>query len=416
MTRAVELYLESLKQQDEQNREEKDPEQSEGEEDHEECDTDDTVADGEDQGESDCDDYFDPDSYENQDHAADEQQQDGWEIGSGLVLSLSRLSLHPFNALAEPPVMRDPSIDPQFQSFHNHVLRLKALVESRQRPLVNLLITRDFLKRFEIRDTRMRRQVVDMKNVLRIHVAIPSKKIRFDEESRTSMTEDLQRYLIPTAIIDSHDKTVREYALKVVNGLVDPVDIAVKLYLAVRDSIVYDPYTPFYLPEHYRAGHVLKQGRGFCVPKASLLCALGRACSIPSRVGFASVRNHLATRQLIELMGSDIFAYHGFVEFYLDGKWVKCTPAFNRELCRRHNVSPLEFNGREDSLFHAYSLDNRKFMEYIEYHESYADIPVELIVAAWKKAYGEDRVNSWIAAFESGKSNGLGKFNQEDVV
>jgi transglutaminase-like putative cysteine protease len=280
----------------------------------------------------------------------------------------------------------------------------------------NLLIKRDFLKLHGIRATTTRQQVVDMQNVLETQVPILCRNNHSNEESRTSMTGDLPKYLIPTAIIDSHEKTVREYALDMVKGLADPLEMAVKLYLAVRDDILYDPYTPFYLPEHYRASHVLERGRGFCVPKASLLCALGRACSIPSRVGFASVRNHLATRQLIEFMGSDLFAYHGFVEFYLDAKWVKCTPAFNSELCKRHNVPPLEFNGREDSLFQAYSLDNQKFMEYVEYHESYSDIPVDLIVAAWRKTYGEERVNTWIAAFESGKSASLGKFNQEEVV
>src|SRR5271157_3345965 len=230
------------------------------------------------------------------------------------------------------------------------------------------------------------------------------------------MAKGLSEYLIPTAIIDSSDKTVRDYAMDVVSGVDDPFEMAVKLYVTVRDNILYDPYTPFYLPEHYRAGYVLERGRGFCVPKASLLCALGRACSIPSRVGFASVRNHLATRQLIELLGSDIFVYHGFVEFFLAGKWVKCTPAFNSELCKRHNVPPLEFNGREDSLFQAYSLDNQQFMEYMEYYGSYSDVPVALIVAAWRKTYGEERVNSWIAAFESGKSTRFPGFDQEDVV
>ncbi|MBI5252445.1 MAG: transglutaminase domain-containing protein [Desulfomonile tiedjei] len=219
------------------------------------------------------------------------------------------------------------------------------------------------------------------------------------------MTTDFSKYLSPTAIMDSDDKIVRDFAVDVAGGADDPIEMAVKLYLAVRDNIVYDPYTPFYLPEHYRASYILKRGRGFCVPKASLLCALGRACSIASRVGFAAVRNHLATKQLIEFMGSDIFDYHGFVEFFLDGKWVKCTPAFNIELCKKHNVPPLEFNGREDSLFHPYSLDNKKFMEYVEYYGIYSDIPVALIVAGWRKTYGEARVDSWIAALESGKSN-----------
>ncbi|MCJ7803221.1 MAG: transglutaminase-like domain-containing protein, partial [Desulfobacterales bacterium] len=111
-------------------------------------------------------------------------------------------------------------------------------------------------------------------------------------------------YLTPTAIIDSDHESIQDFATKISNGMIDPVEIAVKLYLAVRDGILYDPYSPFYLPEHYRASYVLKRGRSFCVPKASLLCALGRACGIPSRIGLADVRNHLATKQLIEFIGS----------------------------------------------------------------------------------------------------------------
>jgi transglutaminase-like putative cysteine protease len=112
-------------------------------------------------------------------------------------------------------------------------------------------------------------------------------------------------YLTATAIIDSDHPSIQAHAREVVGGSIDPIDCAVKLFLAVRDGIRYDPYTPFYLPEHYRASSVLEQGRAFCVPKASLLCALGRASGIPSRIGFATVRNHLATKQLIEVGEGD---------------------------------------------------------------------------------------------------------------
>ena len=199
-------------------------------------------------------------------------------------------------------------------------------------------------------------------------------------------------------------------------GSTDSIEIAVKLYLAVRDAIRYDPYTPFFLPDHYRASNVLCRGRGFCVPKASLLCALGRACGIPSRVGFATVRNHLATKQLIAFIGSDLFVYHGFVEFYLEEKWVKATPAFNIELCQKHHVPPLEFNGREDSLFQTYNLENRKFMEYVEFYGIEADIPVDRIVKAWKEAYGEDRVNRWIRQFEETGSRSRSDVDREEVL
>jgi len=229
------------------------------------------------------------------------------------------------------------------------------------------------------------------------------------------MENDSQRYLIPTSIIDSDHKSVRDYAMETIRGSTEPVEKAVKLYLAVRDNILYDPYSPFYLPEHYRASTVLKRGRSFCVPKASLLCAMGRACGIPSRIGFADVRNHLATQQLLDFIGSNLFVYHGFADFYLEGKWVKATPAFNSSLCKRHNVPPLEFNGREDSLFQPYNLDNQKFMEYVKFYGIDADVPVDQIVAAWEKAYGEERVKGWIKSFEERGDRSLSEFEKEDV-
>ena len=222
-------------------------------------------------------------------------------------------------------------------------------------------------------------------------------------------------YLEPTQIIDSDHPTLREYAMRTVGSSLDPIDRAMKLFRAVRDDIRYDPYSPFYLPEHYQASWVFQRGRSFCVPKASLLCALGRACGIPSRIGFATVRNHLATQQLLDFMGSDLFVYHGFVEFYLERKWVKATPAFNRELCWRHGVGPMEFNGREDALFQRFNSRNEKFMDYLEYTGTYADIPVSAIVEGWEEAYGKNRVRRWIRMFEERGGISLGDFEREDV-
>ena len=230
------------------------------------------------------------------------------------------------------------------------------------------------------------------------------------------MQEMDPRYLNPTAVIDSDHPAIGAHAAKTVGGSTDPLDQAVKLYYAVRDGIWYDPYYPFYLREHYRASNVLKSGRGYCVCKASLLCALGRACRIPSRIGFATVKNHLATRQLLEFLGSDLFVYHGYVEFFLENKWVKATPAFNRELCERHKVAPLEFNGREDSVFHSFNLEHQKFMEYTADHGVFADIPLDRILAAWKATYGVERVSGWIENFEKHGTLSGRDFFKEDVV
>jgi transglutaminase-like putative cysteine protease len=231
------------------------------------------------------------------------------------------------------------------------------------------------------------------------------------------MQKGMEKYLAPTAIIDSDHPVVRAYAADALRGAEDgSAAKAVRLYYAVRDGIWYDPYLPFHKPEHYRASCVIAAGRAFCVGKAALLCALGRACGIPSRIGFADVRNHLTTRQLREYLGTDVFVFHGYTEFRIEGKWVKATPAFNSELCRRHRVKPLEFDGREDSLFHAYSEERRLFMEYVRGHGAFADVPVERLVAAWESAYGSDRVRSWIASFESAGAARIRRFELEDTA
>lgn len=224
-----------------------------------------------------------------------------------------------------------------------------------------------------------------------------------------------KKYLTPTTIIDSDHPMIIDHAKVIVADSSDITEQAVKLYYAVRDGIWYDPYYPFYLPEHYRASNVLKSGRGYCVCKASLLCALGRACGIPSRVGFADVKNHLATKELIAHMGCDLFVFHGYVEFFLEGKWIKATPAFNKELCWKHKVAPLEFNGRADSIFHAYNLEEKRFMEYQTDHGTFSDIPVDTIVRAWEEAYGKDRVQGWIMQFEQTRGKSLSHFDREEV-
>jgi len=223
-------------------------------------------------------------------------------------------------------------------------------------------------------------------------------------------------YLQPTEIIDSHHPHISAYARKITENTHNQhLDLAVAIYYAVRDNIRYDPYYPFYLPEHYRASRVLQDKRGYCVCKASLLCALGRCLGIPSRVGFATVRNHLATRELLDYIGSDLFVYHGYNDFFLNGKWVKATPAFNKELCHRHHVAPLEFNGHEDSVFQAYNTENQRFMEYLDDHGVYADIPVKTIVTAWEATYGKKRVQEWIRLFET-NAHFKRDFDTETVV
>jgi hypothetical protein len=73
------------------------------------------------------------------------------------------------------------------------------------------------------------------------------------------MNQQFQKYLSATAIIDSDNQTIIDYAASTVKHTDgDPISKAIKLYYAVRDVIWYDPYLPFFRPEHYRASIVLK--------------------------------------------------------------------------------------------------------------------------------------------------------------
>lgn len=162
---------------------------------------------------------------------------------------------------------------------------------------------------------------------------------------------------------------------------------AVGLYYAVRDRIRYNPYSIEPDKHAMKASAVLAKGEGYCVAKAVLLAACLRNQGISARLGFADVKNHLNTARLKALMETDLFVWHGFVEVYLNGKWVKATPAFNLSLCESFNVKPLEFDGTCDSIFHPFDTRGNRHMEYVNEHGSFDDLPWDRILPAMKQAY-----------------------------
>ena len=197
-----------------------------------------------------------------------------------------------------------------------------------------------------------------------------------------------ESYLGPGRFVDSDAPSVVAFAHRNSDGTADPAEKARRLFYAVRDGIYYDPYVAFGHPETYRASRLLEIGRGFCIPKAALLAACARVLGIPARLGFADVRNHLASKRLTELMGgTDIFTWHGYTELHLDGRWVKVTPSFNAGMCEKFRVKPLEFDGRNDSLLHPFDQDGRRHMDYVNDRGTFADVPFDAIVADFSSRY-----------------------------
>jgi transglutaminase-like putative cysteine protease len=201
--------------------------------------------------------------------------------------------------------------------------------------------------------------------------------------------------LDPTPIIDSDHAAVIAFAHRA-DGTTDR-EVAVALFYAVRDCFRYDPYHIDVTPAGMRASTVLANGYGWCVTKATLLTAACRARRIPARLGFADVRNHLSTERMRQVMGTDVFFWHGFTEIHLDGRWLKATPAFNIELCERFGFLPLEFDGRSDSIYHPFDTAGHRHMEYVRERGSFDDVPLARIVNDFRNRYP-----AWQDAVEAG--------------
>jgi transglutaminase-like putative cysteine protease len=196
---------------------------------------------------------------------------------------------------------------------------------------------------------------------------------------------DFEIYLRPTHFIDSNSPSVIEYAKAKTQATTDKQK-AIDLYNAVRDDIFYDPYHLILNPDVISASVTLKRGTGYCIEKSLLLAAAGRALGIPARLGFSIVQNHLSTPKFVEMLRTDKFVFHGYNEFWLDGRWVKCTPAFNKSLCEKFGVGVLEFDGEHDSIFHEYE-GGKQYMNYIHEYGQFDDFPYELFVQELKIHY-----------------------------
>jgi transglutaminase-like putative cysteine protease len=196
-------------------------------------------------------------------------------------------------------------------------------------------------------------------------------------------------WLSPTDFIDSDHLAVIDFAEAAAADRTDPTEQAIALFYAVRDGFRYDPYNVDYAPQAFRASSVLGAPANWCVPKSVLLTASARHLGIPARLGFADVKNHLTSKKLSESMGTDLFAWHGYSEVLLEGRWFKLSTAFNIELCDRFGVKALEFDGTDDALMHPFDKVGNRHMEYVNQRGSFDDLPLERILADFAVIYGK---------------------------
>ncbi|MFE1783642.1 transglutaminase family protein [Streptomyces sp. NPDC059506] len=196
----------------------------------------------------------------------------------------------------------------------------------------------------------------------------------------TGSPTDHEHLLRSTEFLDHDSPEVRAFVDRVVTDHDAPArEKAVRLYYAVRDDVFYEVYGADLSRAGLRASSVAREGKGFCLHKSVLYAAAVRAVGVPSRLVFGDVRNHLASDRLKEHIGGDVF-FHALTSVRLEGRWVRATPVFNKTLCRLYGMSPLEFDGTADSLYHPFDDRGQQHMEFLAMHGEFDDLPHDFVM------------------------------------
>jgi transglutaminase-like putative cysteine protease len=220
----------------------------------------------------------------------------------------------------------------------------------------------------------------------------------------------MQNCLQPTYYLDCDHPGIKSAVQDITRNCENQVEALQKVFFFVRDQIPYNMYAVSGNPIHYKASKILEMGTGFCLQKAILFTAMGRAAGIPGRLVLVAIRNHLTPPDVVNILGGNVFFPHAYSQFYIENRWVNVAATYDRPLCERIGAAVPEFDGRSDTLLPATDLKGRKFIEYIEHYGTFDDLPWQLIVDKLPEYYGSS-MEAWFGdepAYISYKRSGSG--------
>lgn len=191
--------------------------------------------------------------------------------------------------------------------------------------------------------------------------------------------------LAATWFIDADNEAIRQRSRQVA-GQGDSTAHATRLFRHVRDEIHYEFRAKLSRGE-YRASGVLANGKGFCVQKAVLLCALLRAADVPAALVLCDLKDFTLPPRIRDALGTDTMFHHGLNAIHLEGRWLLADASLSPDVVERKRYRRVDFDGTDDALFPATTIDGTPHAEVVRFHGLYADVPFEQMMEAFMGAY-----------------------------
>ncbi len=210
--------------------------------------------------------------------------------------------------------------------------------------------------------------------------------------------DEIESCLAPSAGVNSGASAIQTLAKELALGARDKRETAARLFRYTRDAFRYNPFAPFQTIEDFLGTSLLKRGHGFCTQKSALLIALCRAAGIPARFRFADLINHNLPGRLGQVLGTNRMIYHTYTEIFLEGRWFKATPSFEKALCEKMGWRLCDFDGMGHAILQATDLEGRPHIEYVLDRGANVSLPLQTMLDTWLQEYGEEALERWQAA------------------
>ncbi len=154
----------------------------------------------------------------------------------------------------------------------------------------------------------------------------------------------------------------------------------------VRADVAYQ-FSAKMVREEYVASNILAEGRGFCVQKAILACALGRAAGLPSALVLCDLRDHTLSPRILAALGTDVMFHHGIHAFWIGDHFWRVDASLSPNFLAKKGVALVPFDVSTDALLPATTIAGTPHADYVAFHGTYADLPFEQMLGAFARGY-----------------------------